>query len=158
MYAKIFEGYQANNVNNTMWFEPVQVPDQIPAGAAGGFQFPVGFEKPPGGEIGSNKHVLNDHYYCCVLINGVCKVNGEPDAAHAAACDTWAEQRFNKRNEDAQRLGVPFFLSEFGACLTEENCTAEIKRTGDNADKWLNGWAYWQFKYYEDLTTSASGG
>jgi hypothetical protein len=91
MYTKIFEGYQANNVNNTMWFEPVQVPDQIPAGGAGGLQFPVGFEKPPGGEIGSNKHVLNDHYYCCVLINGVCKVNGEPDAAHAAACDTWAE-------------------------------------------------------------------
>lgn len=23
MYTKIFEGYQANNVNNTMWFEPV---------------------------------------------------------------------------------------------------------------------------------------
>ena len=26
------------------------------------------------------------------------------------------------------------------------------------ADKYLVGWAYWQFKYYEDLTTTAGAG
>ena len=26
------------------------------------------------------------------------------------------------------------------------------------SDEYLVGWAYWQFKYYEDLTTSASTG
>lgn len=35
MYEKIFAKYQANSVNNTMWFEPVQVPDQIPEGIPG---------------------------------------------------------------------------------------------------------------------------
>jgi len=28
----------------------------------------------------------------------------------------------------------------------------------DVADEYLVGWAYWQFKYYADLTTSASEG
>ena len=46
-----------------MWFEPVQEPDVL--GVLGGLVFHVGFEKPPGGDIGSNRHVLNDHTYCC---------------------------------------------------------------------------------------------
>jgi len=25
----------------------------------------LGFKNPPGGKIGSDKHVLNDHTYCC---------------------------------------------------------------------------------------------
>jgi len=28
----------------------------------------------------------------------------------------------------------------------------------DHADDNLAGWAYWQFKYFEDLTTSAGTG
>lgn len=32
---------------------------------AGGIVTPVGFEVPPGGEIGSETHILNDHTYCC---------------------------------------------------------------------------------------------
>jgi hypothetical protein len=31
MYSKIFEKYQATPGNNSMWFEPVQVPDTIPS-------------------------------------------------------------------------------------------------------------------------------
>jgi hypothetical protein len=31
MYEKIFEKYQATAGNNSMWFEPVQVPDEIPS-------------------------------------------------------------------------------------------------------------------------------
>jgi len=42
--------------------------------------------------------------------------------------------------------------------LTDESCTAEIKRNGDQADKFIVGWAYWQFKFFEDLTTSAGTG
>jgi hypothetical protein len=46
-----------------MFFEPSQFPDTI--GILGGFVFNLGFTAPPGGEIGSSKHVLNDHTYCC---------------------------------------------------------------------------------------------
>jgi len=101
---------------------------------------------------------LNDHYYCCVLGPGICAKQGEPEPKFNTACDTWVSQRYTKRHEDAVRLGLPLFISEFGACLTEESCSAEIKRNGDQGDKYNVGWAYWQFKYYKDLTTSASAG
>ncbi len=46
-----------------MWFEPTQFPDVV--GVLGGFIPAVGFNTPPGGEIGSTTHILNDHTYCC---------------------------------------------------------------------------------------------
>lgn len=66
-----------------MWFEPVTVPDII--GVGSGIVVPVGFEVPPGGEIGSAKHVLNDHSYCCSLGAKVC-ATGEPPLELAAKC------------------------------------------------------------------------
>lgn len=42
--------------------------------------------------------------------------------------------------------------------MTDEVCTREIKQVGDLADKNLTGWAYWQFKTYADLTTTAGTG
>jgi|Transcript_30199 hypothetical protein len=63
-YAKIFDKYVGNDEKALMWFEPVTDPD-VDGWRDGGSIFPVGFETPPGGEIGSANHVLNDHTYCC---------------------------------------------------------------------------------------------
>ena len=49
-------------------------------------------------------------------------------------------------------------ISEFGACLTEAPCTQEIQQVTDISDEKLVGWAYWEFKTYKDLTTSAGVG
>jgi hypothetical protein len=49
-------------------------------------------------------------------------------------------------------------ITEFGACLTEGPCTQEISQVADVSDEFLVGWAYWQLKYYGDLTTSAGVG
>lgn len=49
-------------------------------------------------------------------------------------------------------------MSEFGACLDSEACATEIQQVADTSDEHLVGWAYWQFKNYEDLTTSAGTG
>jgi len=73
-----------------MWFEPVPLPDEV--GVLSGFVFPVGFKTPPGGEIGSDKHVLNDHTYCCQLSATEC-LTGEPTIAHEAECLEWHEKR-----------------------------------------------------------------
>jgi len=53
------------------------------------------------------------------------------------------EKRIGTRNEDAKRLGIPFILSEFGACIDAEECATEIRQIGEVSDKYLNGWAYW---------------
>ena len=63
MYATVFEKYQSHDQTKQMWFEPTPFPDSIPLN--GGYIFPVGFDTPPGGEIGSAQHVLNAHSYCC---------------------------------------------------------------------------------------------
>lgn len=138
-----------------MWFEPVPFPDEV--GYLSGFVFPVGFQSPPGGDLGSNKHVLNDHTYCCQLSSKEC-ATGEPQVEHADICLDWHEKRIGQRAKDAQRLGVPLVITEFGACLTEGPCTQEINQVCDVADENLVGWAYWQFKTYADLTTSAGTG
>jgi hypothetical protein len=83
MYSKIYEKYKNNNPNNIMMFEPSQFPDTV--SAFGGIINSIGFDTPPGGEIGSDKHVLNDHMYCCVMDTKVCET-GQPTTDYASQC------------------------------------------------------------------------
>jgi len=149
----------ANDSNAVMWFEPVTIPN-VDGVLNGGTIHPVGFTEPPGGKIGSANHVFNDHTYCCQLGEDFapCAGRGEPDPSLAAECLAWHKKRISTRAKDAERLGVPYHVTEFGACLTEEPCSLEIKHVCDVADEHLVGWAYWQFKYFEDLTTTAGAG
>lgn len=39
--------------------------------------------------------------------------------------------------------------------MDSDDCAREITQVADISDDNLNGWAYWQFKTYKDLTTSA---
>lgn len=119
----------------------------------------LGFKTPPGGEIGSANHVLNDHSYCCQLGDPAvtCKT-GEPDPSMKDKCAAWHEKRISTRTEDAKRLGIPLYISEFGACLDSDACVTEITQVADTCDKYLTGWSYWEFKTYKDLTTTAGEG
>ena len=116
--------------------------------------FNLGFTKPPGGEIGSKRHVLNDHTYCC-QIYGTCDATGEPQEKDAKACKEWHEQRIGQRDKDAEALGVPLAISEFGSCMDTDDCVREINQVTDVCDEYMTSWAYWQFKTYKDLTSSA---
>lgn len=73
MYTKVFQKYKAANPENIMYFEPTQFPDTILE-----YVFDLGFSTPPGGEIASKNHVLNDHDYCCMVFMGECDNNSEP--------------------------------------------------------------------------------
>lgn len=82
-------------------------------------------------------------------------LTGEPPLEKAQECYDWHELRLNTRAQDAERYGVPLIISEFGACLDSEACVQEINAVAEVSDKYLAGWAYWQFKNYKDITTSA---
>jgi len=153
LYAKLYEKYQAADPDNLMFFEPGQFPDEI--GIGPGIVFDTGFTAPPGGQYGSPYHVLNDHTYCCQLGTDVCKENNEPKPEDKDRCLKWHEKRIGKREKDAKKLGVPLLMSEFGACMAEDTCVTEVNQVADVSDEHLAGWAYWQFKVFEDLTTSA---
>ena len=82
----------------------------------------------------------------------------EPKIEDAFECRNWNEKRASQRAKDAERVGVPLVITEFNAWLTEEPSTQEINQVGATADDHLVGWAYWKFKTYADLTTSAGTG
>ena len=137
MYSRVFEKYQANDATKQMWFEPVTFPDMAPWLPSwfpiwkDGHVFDVGFETPPGGQIGSTKHVLNDHTYCYY------------SPFDATRCYEWHEKKLKKRDKDARRLGIPLFITEFGACVEENECQAEISAVTGISDAYLTSWAYW---------------
>lgn len=79
MYERIYnEAYKPADSKSIMYFEPGQFPDVLPFFSRGIVQN-VGFEKPPGEEIGSQYHLLNDHDYCCQLSPDICAKTGEPE-------------------------------------------------------------------------------
>lgn len=122
-----------------MWFEPnfdCKFPDEDHS-----YAFPVGFAKPPGGQIGSNTHVLNEHTYCCDL-PGACP-EGEPLLSYGQKCFDWHQKKIGQRAMDAKRLGIPLIISEFGACVEKESCTREIEQIAEVCDEHLIGWGYW---------------
>ena len=162
LYEDLFEKYYANSKDTVMWFEPNTFPNVIGFpffgnGKIPGIIFESGFSNPPGAEFGSVNHVFNDHTYCCQLNPEVCAA-GEPDVNLKHECKAWHRKRIGTRSADAERYGVPLMITEFGACLTEGPCTQEISQVADVSDEFLVGWAYWQFKFYGDLTTSAGVG
>jgi len=57
------------------------------------------------------------------------------------------------RETDRQRLGGAAFLTEFGACSESKECQAEIHRVLNSAEPVFHSWAYWQSKYFHDITT-----
>lgn len=98
--------------------------------------------------------MLNDHTYCCQLGGDVCET-GEPAVDKAEECAAFHKLRIDTRAEDAKLLGIPFIITEFGACLDSDVCAREITQVGEAADAVLAGWAYWQFKIFKDITTTA---
>ena len=40
-------------------------------------------------------------------------------------------------------MGVPIFLSEFGACMNDYDCLKECTIATDICERELVGWSYW---------------
>jgi len=88
----------------------------------------------------------------------MCAEGGEPPIEQEKVCNNFHSRRIAQRSLDAARLQSALIFSEFGACMGTEACSQEIRLVTDNLDDHLVGWAYWQFKNYADLTTSAGTG
>jgi len=91
-------------------------------------------------------------------MNPAACATGEPTAEWSDRCLAWHQKRLATRVADAERLGVPLFISEFGACMDTESCVTEITQVTETCDESLTGWAYWEYKPFGDLTTTAGTG
>ncbi|KAK7230672.1 cellulase [Aureococcus anophagefferens] len=145
LYARMAAAIRARDADAILFFEPTPYPSNIPV--LGGVHA-AGFAEAPGGNA-----ALSYHIYSCGFAATDCDRNGDVPGVDCDACDAFAEAAGATRSSDARRLGAAAFLTEFGACSGSASCLAEISRVADVADAHLHSWAYWQFKYFRDVTT-----
>jgi endoglycosylceramidase len=122
----------------------------------GGIIVPVGFQKGPGGATYDNRQALSYHVYCCGSGPDMCDSGGNPPPSKYHACDKFNPEMVRVRNDDAHRVSRGgALLTEFGACTNTNDCVAEITRTTVAADAKKHGWMYWQYKFFNDVTTQS---
>jgi len=96
--------------------------------------------------------VLDEHLYCCLMEPGLCDT-GEPLPHKIAECKVFHQRKMKARIDDADRLGVPIMISEWGACSDSKACYDELNNVAEVMDEYTASWAYWQFKGFGDFTT-----
>ena len=140
MFKRAFEKYHTNDPTQIMMFEGTQGPDTI--GIGQGYILPVGYTGLPGGDEYAKTQMLNEHTYCCQMNTEVC-AKGEPPMALEGECKSFHDRRLSQRSKDAERLNVPLFITEFGACYDSVNCEMEVGLVADACDDNLISWGYW---------------
>lgn len=103
-----------------------------------------GFSQGPGGAEYNDRQALSYHIYCPL---------GEDSLGHSIACRAIDGEFFAMRKKDASRLGTGMALTEFGATEDIIGDLHALERVTALADKHQQSWMYWQFKYYQDITT-----
>lgn len=112
-----------------------------------------GFTAGPGGESYNDRQALAYHIYCPTTSNDT-----DINFKHQLVCNVIDDYFFDRRVRDAQRLGVQMIMTEFGAAKDIKNDLGLLQRLCELTDKFQQSWMYWQFKYYQDITTCTPEG
>ena len=152
-YSHIDEGISQIDPDYTMLFQPIPFPDTLPLF---GGQALSTFDKAPVNTT-IRKQMFNVHSYCCAADQNVCK-DGEPKAADYGRCSEFHDRKLKKNQKQANAMGIPIIVTEFGACSSSKACYLEMLGFQKAADKYLISWAYWMYKTYNDHTTTAAEG
>lgn len=59
---------------------------------------------------------------------------------------------------NTQNLKVGGFMTEYGALSNSDKSAEEVVVLTDLMRSYFRSWSYWQFKYYNDITTAARPG
>jgi len=106
--------------------------------------WPNGFTQGPGGPDYNDRQALAYHIYC--PIQNATKVK-------EAVCDAINDEFFSMRRRDVDRIGGGMIMTEFGASKDVLGDLYALQKNCKQADKFSQSWIYWQFKYYQDITT-----
>ena len=151
-YAKIDAGIAEIDPDYTMLFEPIPFPDTLPL--FGGHALGTFTKTPVDNTI--RKQMFNVHSYCCAADQNICK-DGEPKLSDAnGKCADFHDRKLKKNKQQANDIGIPIIVTEFGACSSSKACYYEMIGFEKAADKYLTSWCYWMYKSYNDHTTTAA--
>jgi endoglycosylceramidase len=158
VYKQLHDEIRTLDKDAIIFYEPPPFPDTVPLNTpVSGGVHPVGFTAGPAGRAGaaewSSKQAMSYHIYSCGFSGAGCTADGDPLTVECPECEELVESWVETRHEDVRRLGGGLFITEFGAVSSSKEGLGEIVRVTSKADTRLQSWAYWQFKYYHDITT-----
>lgn len=104
-----------------------------------------GFSAGPGGAEYNDRQAIAYHIYC--------PANNNDTVGIQFACAALDNEFFEMRDQDAARLGVPLLMTEFGAVEDFKSDLVALDRVAELADRHQQSWMYWEFKYFQDITT-----
>ncbi|KAJ4461998.1 putative Glycoside hydrolase [Paratrimastix pyriformis] len=136
MYRRLHEAIRRIDTDHMIFFEPA-VTDY----------WTSGFQEGPGGKEYNDRQVYSYHIYCSLDTN-------RTDPRSKTVCKGEDSESWATRKKDIKRLGCGSFLTEFGASTDHSIAIHELNYMGNQADKYMENWDYWQFKYFQDLTTA----
>lgn len=152
-YRKLDKAIRSVDDNFILMFESVPFPDTLPLF---GGKVLGELTETPAGEKYLDRQVLNLHSYCCQAGAEICK-RGEPSVEVAkTVCKKFHSTKLKSNNRNANNLGVPLIITEFGACSDSEACYYEMEGFVEAAEEFMVSWAYWMYKPYGDHTTTAA--
>lgn len=108
----------------------------------------VGFPEGPGGHAYDDRQAFAYHIYC-----GPQDSDGSPGSV--ILCDAEDTYFYSLYNSTIKRLGGGYFMTEFGAMANNSRGIDNMRYLTGQADRHLSSWTYWQFKGYNDITTSS---
>lgn len=139
MYTRLHQAIRAVDDRHVLFFEKC-VANPLEYGAAAG----------PGGPEYNDRQAYSYHVYC-----GLYSRNGS--VQNVMECDGIDEALWIADQNDVRRLGAGGFMTEFGANPESGADDVQLRYLLEKADNSMQSWAYWQYKYFADLTTTGSG-
>jgi len=137
LYASLHESIRKIDNKHIILFE----------GAMNNMFFTNGMSQAPGGPEYNDRNVLSHHLYC-----GYVTPDGCPNSHFM--CEVLDNWFMTTKMLEIERFGCGGLITEFGALCEKDDCITELHRFLDKAYSHKQGWIYWQYKQFEDLTTA----
>lgn len=106
----------------------------------------TGFEVGPGGVDANATQAFAYHVYCF-------NQDAAGDITNMTVCDNQMKGTFAMTQADIARVGGGHFVTEFGALGDGSTSVEAIHHQTAVADTFLESWAYWTYKGFQDITT-----
>lgn len=113
--------------------------------------FAGGFFDTPGGQNELDKQVFSYHIYCPYVTP-----LGEPVSTEF--CRVFDTLQVATKEQNIKDMKIGGFMTEYGALSGTVKSAEEITILTDLMEINFRSWTYWQFKYYNDITTMANPG
>ena len=139
MYRDLHQYVRAVDNESIIFFEPATGGNFLDA-------LSTGLEIGPGGKEYNDRQAFSYHVYCLIVDQRVNASNFFQwliQELDIASCNLLNDAMYDVRNEDTKRLGVPGFLTEFGAAGKGPVAEAIINFAAKKMDEFLHGWTYW---------------